>query len=159
MSFLALVARSTGKLKKGGIPNTDMAARSVLHDWNDGKIKYYCIPPAVAAKASGASSASTEDAKIVQSFSAELNIDQLAEGVLGALDSQQRGVDESIYVGISEVGAGFSDDLDDHPMESTETVVRSSSVAAPKKATKAPVKRKSTTATSSQPYDFDADFK
>jgi len=48
MSFLALVARSTGKLKKGGAPNTDQAARSVLHDWNNGKIKYYCKVPQTA---------------------------------------------------------------------------------------------------------------
>lgn len=67
MAFLALVAKVTGKLKKGGrshiiifriifllaiiilrrlgIPNTDSAARSVLHDWNCGKIKFYCKPP------------------------------------------------------------------------------------------------------------------
>lgn len=44
-AFLSLVAHSTGKLKKGGIPNTDMVARSILHDWNTGKIKYYCRLP------------------------------------------------------------------------------------------------------------------
>lgn len=43
--FLALVAKSLGKLKKGGVPNLDAAARAVLHDWNQGKIKYYCKPP------------------------------------------------------------------------------------------------------------------
>lgn len=47
-SFLASVAKSIGKLKKGGIPNIDAAARTVLHDWNQGKIKFYCKPPAVA---------------------------------------------------------------------------------------------------------------
>lgn len=45
MAFLSLVAKNTGKLKKGGIPNTDMAARTVLHEWNTGKIKYYCKLP------------------------------------------------------------------------------------------------------------------
>jgi nuclear GTP-binding protein len=47
-SFLAAVAKSIGKLKKGGIPNVDAAARTVLHDWNQGKIKFYCKPPAAA---------------------------------------------------------------------------------------------------------------
>jgi nuclear GTP-binding protein len=43
--FLSLVAKANGKLKKGGIPNLDATARMVLHDWNSGKIKYYCKPP------------------------------------------------------------------------------------------------------------------
>ena len=64
--FLALVARVMGKLKKGGIPNTDAAARSVLHDWNNGKIKYYCKPPRVSTTLD--SGGSDEGAQIVSSF-------------------------------------------------------------------------------------------
>jgi nuclear GTP-binding protein len=36
-----LVARKTGKLWKGGVPNIEAAARIVLKDWNNGKIPYY----------------------------------------------------------------------------------------------------------------------
>jgi len=43
--FLALVARKRGKLIKGGTPDFDKAARLVLKDWNDGKIKFYTNPP------------------------------------------------------------------------------------------------------------------
>jgi len=43
--FLALVARKRGKLIKSGIPDFDKAARLVLKDWNDGKIKFCTQPP------------------------------------------------------------------------------------------------------------------
>lgn len=43
--FLALLAKRVGKLKKGGIPHSNAAARRILHDWNNGKIKYYTEPP------------------------------------------------------------------------------------------------------------------
>ena len=164
MGFLALVARSTGKLKKGGIPNTDMAARSVLHDWNDGKIKYYCIPPALATAAPQPSSEGSQT-KIVQSFSEELNIDLLAEGVVGALDSQQRDVDESIYVGIGGVGGEMSDILDDPSMDCTEESASAAQASTQLAAKKSVEKKKSSrktlkvAAASSVPYDFDTDFK
>lgn len=70
MAFLALVAKATGKLKKGGIPNTDNAARSVLHDWNNGKIKFYCKPPKV--KSGGG--AGEADTKILSQFSEEIDM-------------------------------------------------------------------------------------
>lgn len=47
--FLSHMARRGGKLKKGGIPNLEAAARSVLVDWNQGKIHYFTMPPAPVA--------------------------------------------------------------------------------------------------------------
>jgi nuclear GTP-binding protein len=32
--FLAHVARRIGRLKKGGVPDVEAAAKHVLHDWN-----------------------------------------------------------------------------------------------------------------------------
>lgn len=32
--FLAHLSRRMGKLRKGGIPDKEVAARKVLHDWN-----------------------------------------------------------------------------------------------------------------------------
>lgn len=46
--FLVNVALRTGKLKKGGVPNLEEAARIVIKEWNDGKIKYYVPPPTMA---------------------------------------------------------------------------------------------------------------
>jgi len=43
--FLSLLAVRYGKLKKGGKPNVTAAAKSVLKDWNSGKICYYTQPP------------------------------------------------------------------------------------------------------------------
>ncbi|KAL6893495.1 hypothetical protein ACP4OV_007593 [Aristida adscensionis] len=43
--FLQKVATLRGKLKKGGIVDVEAAARIVLHDWNEGKIPYYTLPP------------------------------------------------------------------------------------------------------------------
>lgn len=45
MEFLTLLAKKMGKLKKGGIPDTDAAARAVLHDWNSGRINFFTQPP------------------------------------------------------------------------------------------------------------------
>lgn len=45
IEFLAHIARKRGKMKKGGIPDLDAAAKIVLHDWVDGKIAYYTLPP------------------------------------------------------------------------------------------------------------------
>ena len=44
--FLSLVSRRLGKVRPGGIPDKDAAARSILHDWNTGHIPFYTPPPA-----------------------------------------------------------------------------------------------------------------
>uniref|UniRef100_A0A1A8BK17 Guanine nucleotide binding protein-like 3 (Nucleolar)-like n=2 Tax=Nothobranchius kadleci TaxID=1051664 RepID=A0A1A8BK17_NOTKA len=43
--FLLLLARRQGKLRKGGLPDTDKAAKSVLMDWTGGRISYFTHPP------------------------------------------------------------------------------------------------------------------
>lgn len=44
-TFLELMAQKRGKLMKGGEPNVDAAARSVLQDWNTGKVPFFAAPP------------------------------------------------------------------------------------------------------------------
>ena len=34
LEFLEQLAHRKGKLKKGGVPNIDFAAKSILQDWN-----------------------------------------------------------------------------------------------------------------------------
>ncbi|KAI5648493.1 hypothetical protein M9H77_34498 [Catharanthus roseus] len=68
--FLQKVATVRGKLKKGGIVDVDAAARIVLHDWNEGKIPYYTMPP---TRTDGESS----EAKIVSELAKEFNIDEV----------------------------------------------------------------------------------
>lgn len=43
--FLGQIARKKGFLKLGGVPNFDQAARSVIRDFLNGKLKYYTAPP------------------------------------------------------------------------------------------------------------------
>lgn len=45
LEFLALLARRQGKLRKGGLPDNDKAAKSVLMDWTGGRISYFTHPP------------------------------------------------------------------------------------------------------------------
>lgn len=44
--FLVLLGQQRGKLKKGGVPDVQLVARSVLTDWNSGKIPFFTDPPA-----------------------------------------------------------------------------------------------------------------
>ena len=69
--FLALVARANGKLKKGGMPDKESAARKVLQDWNCGKIKYYTEPPETEK------TSNQEESEIVSQFAEEFNLDSL----------------------------------------------------------------------------------
>uniref|UniRef100_A0A1B0DG85 Nucleolar GTP-binding protein 2 n=1 Tax=Phlebotomus papatasi TaxID=29031 RepID=A0A1B0DG85_PHLPP len=43
-NFLEQVAKKTGKLLKGGEPDTTVVARMVLNDWQRGKLPFYTIP-------------------------------------------------------------------------------------------------------------------
>ncbi|XP_013926666.1 PREDICTED: guanine nucleotide-binding protein-like 3-like protein [Thamnophis sirtalis] len=45
MEFLAYLAKRQGKLKKGGMPDHEKAAKTVLNDWTSGKISYFTHPP------------------------------------------------------------------------------------------------------------------
>jgi nuclear GTP-binding protein len=65
------VAHKRGKLKRGGIPDVDAAARIVLHDWNDGRIPFFTRAPAVE-------SCSVSDTKIVSEPAEQLTIDDIA---------------------------------------------------------------------------------
>lgn len=46
--FFAKKATRMGMFKRGGVPDLLAAARSVINDWNSGKIRYYTVPPEAA---------------------------------------------------------------------------------------------------------------
>nr|CDJ80154.1 GNL3L Grn1 putative GTPase and GTP-binding protein domain containing protein [Haemonchus contortus] len=84
--FLALVARKLGRLKKGARPDTNAAAKHVLHEWNSGKLRYYTHPPEDTSSTSAPETGVS--AEIVSQFSKEFDIDgldndlkQLVEGL------------------------------------------------------------------------------
>lgn len=91
MMFLAMIAKRNGKVLKGGIPDKIMAARSVLRDWNSGKIPYFTRPPTVSPEETSAagngSVLKSENAQIVSSFAEEFDVTKMDEAVLGGLDN------------------------------------------------------------------------
>ncbi|KAK9057426.1 hypothetical protein SSX86_022261 [Deinandra increscens subsp. villosa] len=68
--FLSKVATVRGKLKKGGILDNEAAARTILRDWNEGKIQYYTMPPT-------RNGGETMEAKIVSELGKEFNVDEI----------------------------------------------------------------------------------
>lgn len=43
--FLYILGDKLKKYKKGGVIDFDKVARIIVKDWNDGKLKYYSLPP------------------------------------------------------------------------------------------------------------------
>uniref|UniRef100_A0A5B7APS4 CP-type G domain-containing protein n=1 Tax=Davidia involucrata TaxID=16924 RepID=A0A5B7APS4_DAVIN len=81
--FLQKVATVRGKLKKGGVVDVEAAARIVLHDWNEGKIPYYTMPPT-------RNQGEPLEAKIVSELGKEFNIDDVyssESSLIGSLRS------------------------------------------------------------------------
>lgn len=84
MVFLAMVAKSIGRVLKGGIPNKVAAARTVLRDWNSGKIPYYTPAPEDVSMDDKASS-SLENAKIVSKLDKEIDFEKFDQDVMKGL--------------------------------------------------------------------------
>lgn len=102
--FLQKVATIRGKLKKGGIVDVEAAARIVLHDWNEGKIPYYTLPPTREGV--------DLETKIVSEFGKEFDIDEVykSESFIGSLTS----VEDSQHV---EVPPSFPPNFDEQMLE------------------------------------------
>lgn len=58
--FLIHIARTRGRLGRGGVPNLESAAQSVLNDWRDGKILAWTLPNTSKFGNSEASNGNTE---------------------------------------------------------------------------------------------------
>jgi len=70
--FVCLVAHKFGRLKKGGVPDREAAARSVLRDLYTGKLPFYTLPPKMERPETD-----HVDASIESSFAKELDLDAL----------------------------------------------------------------------------------
>jgi nuclear GTP-binding protein len=80
MEFLQHLARRQGRLKKGGVPDNEAAARILLQDWLDGRLSYYTMPPAEHHMPSHLSST------VVGELAKEFDIDALVDEEKGVLD-------------------------------------------------------------------------
>ncbi|GJY92264.1 guanine nucleotide-binding protein-like NSN1 [Tanacetum coccineum] len=81
--FLFKIATIRGRLKKGGIVDIDATARIVLHDWNEGKIPYYTMPPV-------RNDGEVMEATIVSELGKEFNVDEVYgtdSSIIGSLKS------------------------------------------------------------------------
>mmetsp|Transcript_31381 Transcript_31381/g.48133 ORF Transcript_31381/g.48133 Transcript_31381/m.48133 type:complete len:532 (+) Transcript_31381:154-1749(+) len=92
MMFLALVARSYGRVLKGGIPDKVAAARAVLRDWNSGKIPYYTPPPKETNEAAH------NDAVIVTNFGDAFDVTKYDDQIMQSLKES----DEMDFVEMKE---------------------------------------------------------
>ncbi|BDA47679.1 Guanine nucleotide-binding protein-like 3 homolog [Coccomyxa sp. Obi] len=69
-TLLRHIAAARGKLRKGGLPDIEAAARIMLHDWNDGRISYYTLPPKRDDHGHAA-------AAVVPAYSTDFNVDEV----------------------------------------------------------------------------------
>lgn len=106
LGFLSLIARSQGKLKRGGIPNIEAAAKGILHDWNAGKIKYYCKPPTLSKNNISSEAIRREeesgDTKILSTFGNQINFDNLTDSDIRVLDALSV-LDSTSYVPVEHL--------------------------------------------------------
>jgi nuclear GTP-binding protein len=100
MTFLAMVARSKGRVLKGGIPDKVMAGRLVIKDWNKGKIPYYSVPPNEKVDANASSAG---EAKILNQFSEKFDINKILEDHDNELMQELDDVDEMDFVQMNSV--------------------------------------------------------
>ena len=42
--FISQIAFKSGRLLKGAEPDLDTVAKMIIHDWQRGKIAFYCLP-------------------------------------------------------------------------------------------------------------------
>ncbi|PYI12578.1 hypothetical protein BO78DRAFT_457021 [Aspergillus sclerotiicarbonarius CBS 121057] len=78
--FLIHVARKRGRLGKGGVPNLDAAAMTVITDWRDGRIQGWVnapVLPVVAAEGATEPAAGVDTKQIVTEWAAEFKIEGL----------------------------------------------------------------------------------
>ncbi|KAL8489842.1 hypothetical protein ACS0TY_025646 [Phlomoides rotata] len=125
--FLQKVATVRGKLKKGGVLDIGATARIVLHDWNEGKIPYYTMPPTRNAE-------EPSEAKVVTELGKEFNADEVygaESSFIGSLksvnDFNPVEVPSSCPLNFdmtiledNEPPQGPIEGMDDQPMESGE---------------------------------------
>ena len=87
-SMLAQIASARGKLRKGGVPDVQIAARLVLQDWNDGRIPFFTRPPSRGHEAE-------ESVQLVAEYAAAFDADAVFRdadsAVVAGLPAEQEG--------------------------------------------------------------------
>ncbi|KAF7376090.1 Proteophosphoglycan ppg4 [Mycena sanguinolenta] len=122
ITFLTMLALSSGRLLKGGTPDLTSTARHVLTDWNHQKIPYFSEPPAVhfssipSTVGSGATTTiapgaeQVGQAQILNAFSAPFSLPGLFESADAGAFGPQAG---DVPMDADEDGDVFVDAMDE----------------------------------------------
>ncbi|ORY47666.1 P-loop containing nucleoside triphosphate hydrolase protein, partial [Rhizoclosmatium globosum] len=123
--FLIHLAKVRGRLRKRGSPDLESTARSVLQDWNAGRVPFYTLPPST-----GVAVTSHVSSSLVTSWSKEFEMPEIVEveealiNSVGTRDSMGRMVamkssapaedvvDDDNYVDVDEDEMDEEDDED-----------------------------------------------
>ncbi|XP_056634634.1 guanine nucleotide-binding protein-like 3 homolog [Diorhabda sublineata] len=114
--FYSLKAARTGRFKKGGVPDAVAAARGLLEDWNNGKIKYYTLPPEEPQKDVHIS------ASIVNEIAKEFDLDSFETMETDVLNKIEKESDSKTKAFLLE-SLGPVDSIEDPVEEMEEDVV------------------------------------
>jgi nuclear GTP-binding protein len=80
--FLAYMSRKLGRMKKGGRPDLNAAAKHILNDWNSGKLRYYTEPP----EEPNENMNQILSSEVLSSFSKEFDLDTIDGQVKTMID-------------------------------------------------------------------------
>jgi nuclear GTP-binding protein len=117
--FLGLVAKSYGRVLKGGVPDKKAAARAVLRDWNSGKIPYFTIPPKPDNESTN--NRSHTDAIIVNAFGPEFDISKYDKEVLETVTNTMDEMDcIQLDSEITQQQMDMRDEMDDDDEEDND---------------------------------------
>lgn len=111
-SFLEALATIRGKLLPGGVPDTDIAARSVLYDWQRGKIPWFVAPPFDSERAK-ATTANAPEATLLETIEKHNSLN-----VVG--DQIEHGAQKKAEDNADDSDEDSDDDDDDGNFESEE---------------------------------------
>ncbi|XP_041038466.1 guanine nucleotide-binding protein-like 3-like protein, partial [Carcharodon carcharias] len=122
--FLAVLARRLGKLRKGGHPDHEKAAKTVLADWTSGKICYFTQPPETHTLPTHIS------AEIVAELGKAFDIEELEKGNQESLSKIESPAGESgICIEMSGMTSGENEPPHTCEMEEDKTTQESEGVA------------------------------
>ncbi|KAI8840028.1 P-loop containing nucleoside triphosphate hydrolase protein [Chytriomyces cf. hyalinus JEL632] len=130
--FLIQLARQRGKLRKGGMPDLENTARSVLQDWNAGRVPFYTLPPLTT----GLAVTTHVESSLVTAWSAEFSMPEIVAveeeelirstgtrdtmGRMVALKSSSGVVEGDLEEGVADEESDMDEDEEEYDEEDME---------------------------------------
>ena len=92
-SFLEKLAVARGKLLPGGVPDSDIVARSVLYDWQRGKIPWFVPPPFDSDRAKD-NTQNLEDSKLLSNIEKMNTLNVVDDQIVNDLGEEEKDQDD-----------------------------------------------------------------